>query len=294
MKLFASLFITSCLIAPCLPAQTESLLIGPGDEVKVQVYDTPELDEIARVTDRGELPLLFGGTVRVASLPPSGAAHVIEKALIENHILKQPRVLVTVLQFATQSVTVFGQVATPGAYTISTPRSILDVLSLAGGLTEQADRHVTIERRDGSKQETLFVANESAAAIHQNLLVYPGDRIVVPKSGVVYILGDVGRPGGYPMTNNDSQLTVLQTVALAGGTPTSAVPSQAKLIRRTSSGKLDQVTISISAMQKGKLPDMILQAGDIIYVPFSYLRNNASLGAAGIVSSAASALIYAH
>ena len=294
MKTLILFFALLNLITTGLPAQSESLLIGPGDEVKVQVYDTPELDETARVTDRGELPLLFGGNVKISSLPPSDAAHAIEKVLIDNGILKHPRVLITVLQFATQSVTVFGQVANPGAYTITTPRSVLDVLSLAGGLTDAADRHITIERRDGSKQETFFVANESATAIHQNPLVYPGDRIVVPKTGVVYILGDVGRPGGYPMTNNESQLTVLQMVALAGGTLNTAVPSQAKLIRRSPTGKLDQTTISISAMQKGKIPDMMLQPSDVVYVPFSYLRSNISMGAAGIVSSAASALIYAH
>ena len=200
----------------------------------------------------------------------------------------------TVLQFATQTVTVFGQVVNPGAYAITAPRSVLDVLSLAGGLTDLGDRHVTIERRSGGKQETYFVANDSKTAIQDSVLIYPGDRVVVPKTGVIYILGDVGRPGGYPMTNNDSQLTVLQAVALAGGTPHSAVPGRAKLIRRTAAGTYDETRISISDMQKGKQPDLPLQASDVIFVPSSYIRSNLSMGAAGIVASAASALIYAH
>jgi polysaccharide export outer membrane protein len=294
MNVSTSIVVALCLITPVLFAQKESVLIGPGDELHIQVFDTPELDETARVTDKGEIPLLFGGSVKVSALSPSDAARAVELTLINNNILNHPKVLVTLLKFATQSVTVFGQVANPGAYTITTPRSLLDVLSLAGGLTETADRHVTIERRDGGREETAFLSNESKEAFRKNVLVFPGDRVVVPKAGIVYVLGDVGRPGGYPMTNNESLLTVLQTIALAGGTPNSAVPSQAKLIRRTPSGQYNETRISISAMQKGKIPDVILQASDIIYVPFSYLRSNASLGAAGIAASAASAMIYAH
>jgi polysaccharide biosynthesis/export protein len=107
----------------------------------------------------------------------------------------------------------------------------------------------------------------------------------------VYVLGDVGRPGGYPMTNNDGTLTVLQAIAAAGGTASSAVPSHTRLIRRTSVGGYQSDPVPFSAMQKGKKPDIQLQSGDIVYVPFSYLRN-AALGLTGIAAAATSAVIY--
>jgi polysaccharide export outer membrane protein len=272
-------------------AQKESLLIGPGDEVEVEVFDTPDLDQNSRVTDSGEFSLMLGGKVRLASLTPSEAARTIEEALIKAHVMYYPRVLVTVTQYATQSVTVFGQVVRPGTYSIDTPRSVVDVLGLAGGLTDLADRHVTIERHTSHRQIPYYVSNRASDFLDQTVLVNPGDKILVPKAGIVYVLGDVTRPGGYPMTNNDGTLSVLQVVAAAGGTATSAAPGSSKLIRRTAVGGYQSDPLPLSAMQKGKKPDMQLQAGDIVYVPFSYLRN-AALGITGIAAAATGAVIY--
>jgi polysaccharide biosynthesis/export protein len=113
----------------------------------------------------------------------------------------------------------------------------------------------------------------------------------VPKAGIVYILGDVRLPGGYTMTNNEARLTALQLVARAGGTNNTAVPSHAKLIRR-SEGSYVELPLPLSAMQKGRHEDLELRAGDIVYVPFSYLRNFAVTGAASITSSVGSAAVY--
>jgi polysaccharide biosynthesis/export protein len=93
------------------------------------------------------------------------------------------------------------------------------------------------------------------------------------------------------MQNTHSQLTVIEAVALAGGTPPSAVPSHAKLIRRQAQGGYQEIPINFSDMQKGKKPDMQLEPDDIVYIPFSYLKNIASTSS-GIVASAASAAIY--
>jgi polysaccharide biosynthesis/export protein len=290
MRMLKGMILACCLTAPLL-AQNESLLIGPGDEVNVEVFDTPDLDQNARVTDGGEFPLMLGGTVRLASLTPAEAARTIEAALIRSHVMYYPRVLVTVTQYATQSVTVFGQVARPGTYSIDTPRSVVDVLGLAGGLTDLADRHVTIERHTSHRQISYYVSNRADDLLDQKVMVNPGDKLVVPKAGIIYVLGDVGRPGGYPMTNNDGTLTVLQAVATAGGTASSAAPNSSRLIRRTAVGGYQSDPIPFSAMQKGKKPDIPLQAGDIVYVPFSYLRN-AALGVTSIAAAATGAALY--
>jgi polysaccharide export outer membrane protein len=291
MKMLKGIVLAFCL-TPVLFAQNESLRIGPGDELEVNVFDTPDLDQNARVTDSGEFPLILGGKVRLASLTPFEAARTIEAALIQSHVMYYPKVLVTVTQYATQNVTVFGQVARPGSYSIDTPRSVVDVLGLAGGLTDLADRHVTIERHTSHRQIPYYVSNRPSDLQDQTALVNPGDKVIVPKAGIVYVLGDVARPGGYPMTNNDGTLSALQVVAAAGGTATSAVPSHTKLIRRTAVGGYQSDPIPLSDMQKGKKPDIPLQAGDIVYVPFSYMRN-AALGITGIAAAATSAAIYA-
>jgi polysaccharide export outer membrane protein len=290
MRMLKGIVLACCLTAPLL-AQNESLLIGPGDEVNVEVFDTPDLDQNARVTDGGEFPLMLGGTVRLASLTPAEAARTIEAALIKSHVMYYPRVMVTVTQYATQTVTVFGQVAKPGTYSIDTPRSVVDVLGLAGGLTDLADRHVTIERHTSHRQVSYYVSNRADDLLDQKVMVNPGDKLVVPKAGIIYVLGDVARPGGYPMTNNDGTLTVLQAVATAGGTASSAAPNSSRLIRRTAVGGYQSDPIPFSAMQKGKKPDIPLQAGDIVYVPFSYLRN-AALGVTSIAAAATGAALY--
>jgi len=268
----------------------ESLLIGPGDLLHVQVLDTPDLEQHARVTDAGQLPLILGGNVKVEAFTPEEAARAIEKVLFDNHYLLHPRVLVTVEEYATQVVSVLGEVKAPGPHAIRTPRSVLDVLTLAGGLAEMADRKILIERHGTGEKVPYFVSNQAGVAIDTSVKVYPGDTIFVPKAAIVYLLGDVKLPGGYAMTNNESTVSVLELVARGGGTNHSAVPADAKLIRKVDSGYV-QMALPLSAMQKGKRADLPLQAGDIVWVPFSYLRNFATQ-ASGIVAAVGSAAVY--
>jgi polysaccharide export outer membrane protein len=296
LRNLAAAFLVSALAAvfahaQAQAAQTESILIGPGDMLHIQVFDTPELDQHARVTDDGNVPLIFLGSVHVGGLTPEAAARVIETDLVQKQYMKKPQVTVNIESFATQGVLVAGQVAHPGLYQIDTSRPVLDVLSLAGGLSDVADRHVTIERHGTGERVQYFVSNKADEAFDHSVLIHPGDKILVPKAPVAYMLGDVARPGGYAFTNNSSQLTALQMVALAGGTPPNASPSDAQLIRRTADG-FTKTHIQLSDMQKGKIADFVLQPDDIIYVPFSYMKN-AAMNAAQIASSAGSAAVYA-
>jgi len=256
----------------------------------VIVYDTPELEQHARVTDKGELPLVMGGDVHVEGLTPAQAAHRIEEALKDGQFINHPRVTVVVEEYATQKVYILGEVKAPGAFSIDTPRSVLDVLSMAGGLTVAADRKILIQRRGTKVKVPYFLSNQADVALDTSVKVDPGDSIYVPKAGIVYILGDVGRPGGYAMTNNDGQVTVLQLVAHAGGTNHSAVPSHAKLIRKTGNSYVEEA-LPLSAMQKGNRADFPLMADDIIWVPFSYLRGWAMQGGS-IVGQIGSASVY--
>jgi polysaccharide biosynthesis/export protein len=277
--------------AACCYAQTESVTIGRGDVLHVKVLEAPDLEQNARVTDAGALTLILGGNVQVAGLTPAQAAVAIEQVLVNDHYILAPHVSVTVDQTVTQNVTIMGQVRSPGSYAINTPRPILDVLALAGGLTDVADRRVTIQRHDTKERSVFVVSNSANAALDGSVVVSPGDTVIVSKADVVYILGDVNRPGGIAMVTNDSKLSALQAISLAGGTPPSAVPSHARLIRKQPDGTHVELPLQLSAMQKGKQPDVPLQADDIVYVPFSYTRNMA-VGAGALVGSASSAAIY--
>jgi polysaccharide export outer membrane protein len=290
MRAFRSVLILFCCAGCCL-AQTESLTIGPGDMLHLKVLEAPELEQSSRVSDAGTLTLILGGKVQVAGLTPADAAIAIERVLVEGHYVLTPHVSVTTEQTATQNVTILGQVRTPGSYPIATPRPILDVLALAGGLNDLAQRKVTIQRHSTKERVDYVLSNSANAALDANVPVYPGDTVLVPKADVVYVLGDVNRPGGIAIVTNDSKLSALQALSLAGGTPPNAVPSHSRLIRKQADGTHVELPLQLSAMQKGKEPDIPLQGDDIIYVPFSYARNMA-VGAGSLVGATSSAAIY--
>lgn len=270
----------------------ESLLIGPGDMLKVSVLREPELTQQVRVLDSGQIVLPLIGSIKVGGDSTPEADARIAMAYITGQFLKKPQVTVIILQFATQTVAILGQVKHPGTVTITTPRSLLDVLAMAGGLTPDADRHITIERGGAwGEQIHVFLPNNAQTDLRDDVSVYPGDSILVPKAGIVYVIGDVGRPGGYVM-QDDSHLTVLQAVALAAGANKTAAQKHARLLRKGKTGYAEQ-PVHLRAMEQGKIPDMELQADDILYIPFS-ARRNLMLGGAGIIASASAALIYAH
>jgi polysaccharide biosynthesis/export protein len=290
MRAFRSVLILFCCAGCCL-AQTESLTIGPGDMLHLKVLEAPELEQAGRVSDAGTLTLILGGKVQVAGLTPAEAAVAIQRALVEGHYVLTPHVSVTTEQTATQNVTILGQVRSPGSYPIATPRPILDVLALAGGLNDLAQRKVTIQRHSTKERVDYVLSNSANAALDANVPVYPGDTVLVPRADVVYVLGDVNRPGGIAIVTNDSKLSALQALSLAGGTPPNAVPSHARLIRKQADGSHVEQPLQLSAIQKGKEPDIPLQSDDIIYVPFSYARNMA-VGAGSLIGATSSAAIY--
>jgi len=126
-RFISFLLLSAFTVGPLAVAQ-ESLLIGPGDQLHVQVLDTPELDQHPRVTDSGEVPLIGLGTLAVGGLTPAAAAAKIRAYFISSHYMNHPSITVTVDQYATQSISVLGQVKSPGVFSITAPRSVLDAI----------------------------------------------------------------------------------------------------------------------------------------------------------------------
>jgi polysaccharide export outer membrane protein len=274
------------------PVQSiESLLLGPGDLITVTVFDTPEMNQEVRVSDSGEVRLQLVGDVKVGGQTAGAAAKSIEDALISHNIMKVPQVTVKVKDFATQNVSVLGQVKNPGPYEITTPQTVLKVIALAGGLNEDADRKITIQRHDQPDQRVeYYMANNADLAVKNSVMVNPGDTVIVPRAPVVYVLGDVARPGGYTIATNDSKLTMLQLISMAGSTNKTS-KSNLRLIRKEADGQQKEIPVQLAAIQKGKQPDIQLQQGDIVFVPFSWMKNTA-MSAANIAASATGASIY--
>ena len=288
-KFIAAFLLLGSLAAPC-PAQQESLLIGPGDLIQVEVMDTPEMQQQVRVTDDGTVPLAYIGSMHVAGETPAAAAASIQAALIGKKVMLHPQVAVRMMELATQDVSILGQVHTPGTYSNTTPQTILKILSLAGGLTDSADRNVTVKRKKSGEQIRYNVSNNSQKALSDVIMVYPGDTVLVARAPMVYVMGDVGRPGGYVVATNDEHLSVMQAIAMAGSASKTAVQSHVRLLRTTEHGEVE-LPVHLDAIQKGKQPDVMLQPDDILYVPFSWMKNVA-VGSSSIGAATAGAAIY--
>jgi len=267
-----------------------SLLISPGDELHISILDMPDMDQTPRVTDAGDVPVQGIGSVRVVNMTPGEAASAIHDRFVSAHYLNHPQVSVVVNQYATQEVTLIGEFRTPGSYPIATPRPILDIIALGGGLNDGADRNIVVERH-GDLNNTVHynVNNDADRAIKEQVMVNPGDTVVVAKAGIVYVLGDVNRPGGYTMNNNESKMSLLEALSTAGGAARTAKLGNARLIRKVDHS---ETQISIGDIQRGKRPDFAMAPGDILFVPFSYAKNLLITSSAGIVGAASAASIY--
>ena len=267
----------------------ESLRICAGDLLSIHVFREDDLDTKLRVKDAGTITLPLIGPVEVAGLAAADAAELIAARYKAEGLLKQPQVSVLIEESVAGQVAVLGEVARPGTVSVNSRRSLLDVLAQAGGLLKTADGRVTLRRASGESTQIL-VANDAAHQLTASkLLVQPGDTVLVPRAGIVYVLGDVGRPGGYLM-QDDAQLSLLQALSLAAGPSKTANEQGARLIRKQNGASVE-MPLHLRATERGKAPDLALQNDDIVYVPFSLARNLA-LGSSAIAASAASAVIY--
>ncbi len=282
-------------LLPRVNAPKPGLQIQPGDLVNVHVYDTPEFEQNVRVSEAGDVQLILLGEVHIAGLTPAEAAQKVQDLLITTNVMLHPAVTMAVTTYETELVSVTGEVNKPGVQQITTPRSAIDLIALSGGLTDLADRNILIRRKGSpANQATFFFSNNPQDALRNDVTVYPGDTIIVPRVGIVYVLGDVGKPGGYPMDQPDSEMTALKAIALAGATNHTAVPSNARLIHKTVDGQVEETKLNFAAIQKGKAPDVVLDPGDVIYIPFSYVKNALTLGSSSVLSAVAGAAIYTH
>jgi len=284
--------VTSSVIAAGTPVGTSAhpLRIAAGDLLDLSVFDTPELSAKLRVDENGNITLPLGDVLSVRGMTAEEVGHAIELRLRGKDILKDPHVSVTILEYATQGVTVLGEVKNPGVYPLLGSHGLLDLISAAGGVTSSAGHPVTIAHRaDPDHPAIVNLDSKPGSAVAFNVDIRPGDTVVVSHAGIVYVLGDVGKPGGFLIENGD-RLTVLQAIALAQGTNRTASLNRAKLIRKTDSGR-EELPVPLKKILAENAPDQMLADGDILFVPTSGPKN-ALRDMESILPSAASAAVY--
>jgi polysaccharide export outer membrane protein len=247
--------------------QDSSLRLGPGDLLEISVYNVSDLSTKARIGASGDISLPLIDSVHVGGLTVEAAQNLIQKRLSGGGFVKDPHVTVLVDQFSSDGVSVLGEVARPGVYPALGEQRLFDLISSAGGLTEKAGRSISItHRNENNHPVTLPLTRNLADDSADNVPVYAGDTIIVRKADVVYVVGEVGKPSGFLMDSGN--LTVLQAIALAGGTTRTAKLGSARIIRKNATG-MSETQVHLKKILEAKAPDMPMQADDILFVPTS-------------------------
>ena len=265
--------------------------IGPGDLLEIRVFSAPDLSSEVRVSNSGDVTMPLIGALKVAGSSPEEAQSVIEKGLLTGGYLRDPHVNVLIKEFATQGISVLGEVARPGVYPLLGSRRLLDAIAAAGGTTNRAGKKVVItHREEPTKPSVVTLSGNPQESAQNNVELLSGDTVMVSKAGIVYVSGDVKMPGGYVMDNNEN-LTVLQAVALAQGLNPTASVKNTRIIRKNS-GKLEQIPVPLKAIMESKSPDVGLENEDVLFIPNSASKSAARRSLESIVQVATGLAIY--
>jgi polysaccharide export outer membrane protein len=242
-----------------------SLRLGVGDLVELTVYDVPDLTGKTRVSSNGDLYCALIGPTHVAGLTTEEAAKLIQERL--SAFLKDPYVSLFVTEYASQGASLLGEVSKPGVYPVMGEQHLFDLISAAGGLSERAGQSMTLTHRSDPDQPiTLPLSRNLSDHPESNVKVFPGDTLVVSKADIVYVVGDVAHPSGLLMNANG--ITVLEAVAMAGGTSRTAKLNSTKILHKGPGG-MTETPVQLKKILRAQAPDLSLQANDILVVPSS-------------------------
>lgn len=274
-------------------ANTSMFKLSAGDLIELSVYNVPELSTKARVGSSGDVYLPLIDYVHVADLSVDQAQVAIAKRLEDGGFVRNAHVTIFVDESSSQGVTILGEVVKPGIYPALGERKLYDFISAAGGFTAVAGRKISIIRERGRGATiTVELPRNLGDDLKDDVEVFPGDTISVPRAPIVYVVGDVGHPTGLLIDNG--RLTVLQAIALAGGTNHTAKMSAVRIIRKGPAG-MTETKVPLKKMLEAKAPDITLQADDILFIPLSGARVAASQGLqAAVTATAGIAILAAH
>ena len=306
--------------------------IGPEDLLEITVFEAPELNRSVRVSASGGISLPLLGGVRAVGLTPRELEFVLEE-LLRRTYMKDPHVGVFVREMQSHAVSVFGAVQKPGVFQIRGTKTLLEVLSMAEGLADDAGDTIIVMRRasfggvgdqNGDNQEGEAGASASGAATTEvvtassvpdelagdatlqinlkellesgdpryNVPIYPGDIVKVSRAGIVYVVGEVKKPGGFVLKSNEN-ISVLQAIALGEGLTRTAAKSHTRIIRTDEqTGERAEIAIDLGKILAGKAPDPLLRPKDIVFVPNSTARSALFRGAEAAVSIISGVIIF--
>jgi polysaccharide export outer membrane protein len=242
---------------------SQEYIVGEGDVLTIKVYDNKELDTTVRVGGDGIINLPLLGQIKVGGMNVSAISSYLERLLSEGYLVS-PQVNVFVQEYRSKKVTILGQVNGPGLYELQGSISLLELISRAGGLKEDAGGLITIKRKINNDADEKKVINIDIARLMEqgdatlNIPIQDGDSIYVAKAGVFYVTGEVKRPGSYKYEENS---TVLKAITLAGGLSDHGSASRIRIIRLIDGQEF---------VLKNVRMEETVQQDDVIVVPETY------------------------
>jgi len=284
-------------------------MLGPEDVLEIEVFNVPELKETVRVAADGQVALPLIGRVQATGLTTDQFREEITDKWGENY-LQDPQVSVFVKEFKARPVSVIGAVEKPDLYYLKGQRSLIEVLSMAGGIGKHAGtgRMVVITRKSGFKDlqvvDGMHVRGPDQIEIDLNRLLYtrdpglnieirPLDTVSVSKADVVYVTGAVKLPGGFVLDDRPT-VTAIQALSMAGGFSPTAARGGARILRTQKDGSRTEIPINLGKVLKGKNEDTTLASNDILYIPDSRQKMVSQRAVDASISTFTGWLIWAH
>jgi polysaccharide export outer membrane protein len=288
---------TSVLVSP-----DEDYRIGLNDVLDIRVESSPELTQTYRVTAAGTFLMPWIGRVTAVNKTPEQLAQYIADKLRGDY-LKDPKVSVMVKEFNSRSFFVQGSVKSPGVYQIEGRPTLLELITLAGGLADNHGSTAFIIRRikkqakpveaepaadtgstnatvagegrqdpEGPKYEmrTANINGLLKGRFDQDVAIEPGDNVNIPPTDIFFVAGEVKAPGSFPLKDGT---TLRQAISLAQGTNFKAASGRTLIFREDSNGKQEEMKVDLAKVMDGKAPDVPIRANDMIIVPNSRMKS---------------------
>lgn len=310
--------------------------VGPEDLLDISVFEAPELNRSVRVSSSGHISLPLLGAVQAAGLTARELEFVLQE-LLRRRFMKNPHVGVFIREMQSHPVSMLGAVAQPGVYQIRGRKSLVEMLAMAGGLSNDAGSRVIVMRAQSqflapAPGEIDPLPESSAAALpntardtewdapnpgegnfaglpqdsslviplkellesndpRHNIPIYPGDVIKVTRAPIVYVVGEVNKPGGFVLRSNE-QISVLQALALAEGLTSTASKGNSVVIRTGADGRRSEIPVDLGRILKRQDSDVYLRPNDIVFVPNSAAKAALLGGVDAVIRTLSGVIIF--
>jgi len=263
-------------------------VLGANDQILVRAPDAEEINEKPfRIDADGNVNMPLVGRVHAAGMTLQDLEADLVKRLRE--YIREPQVIVTVVQFRSEPVFFFGAFRSPGIYPLQGRRTLLEMLAAVGGLQPNAARHIKVTRHAeygpiplpnaiDDPEKKISTVEISMGSLSQNLnpaediLLQPYDQITAERAEMIYVNGEVGRVGSFELGERDS-ISLLQVLTMAGGFTRDAKRNKVRILRPIlNTNRRAEIEVDVTRLFEGKDLDVPLLPNDVLYVPRSYTR----------------------